>query len=132
MRYEFSTSTKKAAYAASGGVCMASGPVYGLDHETRCTLILVAGNHEFDHYPLPAHVEGSDGVENCMVVCKLHHSYKTRKFDIPVEAKIKRVHRKHGIDPDRRKLRPKMRSAGFRKGGPKQKIPSRKFEKRRS
>ena len=84
---------------------MASGPVYGLPPETRCTSILVAGNREFDHYPLPAHADGSDALENCMAVCKTHHSYKTRNFDIPAEAKIKRVRKKHGIDPVTRKQR---------------------------
>src|SRR6478609_4632528 len=117
MRHEFSLATKKAALKACGGVCMASGPVYGLPPETRCTSILVAGNREFDHYPLPAHADGSDALENCMAVCKTHHSYKTRNFDIPAEAKIKRVRKKHGIDPVTRKHKPK-------------KIPSRPFPKR--
>ena len=95
MRHEFSRGTKKAALLRSGGVCEASGTVYGLEPETRCTVSLGLGV-EFDHYPLPAHAENSNTVENCQAVCPAHHRFKTRTFDIPVEAKLKRVQRKHG------------------------------------
>ncbi len=115
MRHEFSARTIKAAKERAGGRCEASGPIYGLEPETRCTTVLVAGNHDVDHYPLPAHAEGSDRLENAVVVCKVHHLFKTRTFDTPAEAKIKRVRRKHGIDPDLRKPRRKLQSAPFQK-----------------
>lgn len=116
MRHEFTASTKKAARERANGVCEARGALYGLAPETRCMTILVAGNHEYDHYPLPAHAENSNTVENCVVVCKTHHSYKTANFDIPAEAKIKRVRKKYGLDPVTRKPGRKIQSPGFQPG----------------
>lgn len=121
MRYEFSTRTKKAALEAAGGVCMAVGTIYGLEPETRCTTILVAGNHEYDHWPIPATDDGSDTVENCMVVCKVHHRIKTSAYDVPMQAKGRRIRRANGPPELRRKTKsipsPKapMVSRGFDK-----------------
>lgn len=131
MRHEFSASVKKAARIAAGGICQAAGTLYGLPPETRCTVILVAGNHDYDHYPVPAHVEGSNTVENCMVLCKAHHAYKTAHFDIPAEAKIKRILKRDGKLPETRKHRPKkIQSRGFQKG--KRPIQNRQFQRKKS
>lgn len=113
MRHEFTPKTKRLAYSLAWGVCMAEGPTYGLEPETRCTTLLSPGNHDYDHYPKPAHAEGSDSVENCMVVCKVHHAWKTAHFDIPAEAKIKRRRKAAGLDPTTRKPRKPIQSKGF-------------------
>lgn len=93
MRYEFSKLTKREALKRSGNFCEAIGEVYGLAAGQRCNAPLGYGV-EFDHYPIPATERDSDGLENCVAVCKTCHSVKTRKFDIPVQAKVKRVNDK--------------------------------------
>lgn len=111
----------------SGGVCEARGTRYGFAPETRCTAILSETAVEFDHYPLGAHADGSNTLENCVCTCRRCNQYAANHTDKAVEAKIKRVQRKHGRRPDTRKPRPKIKSPGFRKGGPKQIIRSRGF-----
>jgi len=127
-RHEFSKPTRRAALARSGGVCEASGRVYGLQPETRCTALLSYGV-EFDHYPLPAHAEDSAKIDNCVACCPACHAWKTRTYDIPIEAKIKRVQRAHGRRPDNRKPRPKMKGPGFQKGS--RPMQSRQFERQK-
>lgn len=113
MRHEFSTKTKRAARERSGGFCEAVGDVYGLEPGQRCNAPLSRGV-EFDHYPVPATERDSDGLENCVACCKTCHSHKTRTFDIPVQAKTKRVSDKHlGV-----RTKSRLRSAGFAKAPP--------------
>lgn len=114
MRHNFTPRTKKAARERAGGACEAVGSVYGLPVGKRCLAPLGASGGEIDHYPLPAHAEGSDNLENAVVCCKSCHSYKTRNFDIPAEAKIKRIVRKAGPVELRRKTK-KINSPGFDK-----------------
>jgi 5-methylcytosine-specific restriction endonuclease McrA len=90
-RYEFSKPTMREADKRAGGRCEATGWVYGLEPGQRCNAPFKGGKKEFDHYPLPATMEGSDTLENCMVCCPECHGHKTRTFDIPVQAKTKRV-----------------------------------------
>lgn len=90
-RYEFSKEVKRQANARSGGRCEAVGVAYGLEPGQRCNAPFKAGAKEFDHYPLPATMEDSDTLENCMVCCPDCHGHKTRTLDIPVQAKTKRV-----------------------------------------
>lgn len=104
-RYEFSKPTQREALKRSGGRCEATGAVYGLDPGHRCNVLFKGGRKEFDHYPVPATEEGSNTLDNCVVCCPEHHLFKTRTFDIPVQAKVKRVSDKHlGI-----KIKPKGR-----------------------
>ena len=113
MRSEFSKPTKREALKRSGLLCEAVGTVYGLEPGQRCNAPLSHGV-EFDHYPVPATERDSDGLENCVACCKTCHGYKTRTFDIPVQAKTKRVSDKHlGIRPPSR-----WTSAGFRRAQP--------------
>ena len=113
MRSEFSKQTKRAALKRSGKLCEAVGSVYGLEPGQRCNAPLSHGV-EFDHYPIPATERDSDGLENCVACCKACHKFKTRTFDIPVQAKTKRVSDKHrGIRKPSR-----LRSAGFPKAEP--------------
>lgn len=88
-RYEFSKEVKRQANSRSGGRCEAVGVAYGLPPGQRCNSVLV--RKEFDHYPLPATMEESDVLENCVVCCPTCHKHKTRTLDIPVQAKTKRV-----------------------------------------
>ncbi len=93
-RHEFTKKTKREALLRSGGKCEAIGEVYGLSAAERCYSFLSYGV-EFDHYPEPAGVKGSNALDNCMSVCKLCHRHKTRTFDIPMQAKDKRIRDKH-------------------------------------
>lgn len=111
-RYEFSKSIMREALARSGGRCEARGVAYGLERGQRCDAVLKA--KEFDHYPLPATMEGSDTLENCVVCCPTCHGYKTRTLDIPIQAKTKRVSDKHlGI-----RKPSSFKSRGFEKAPP--------------
>lgn len=98
-RHEFSKTTKREALKRSQGLCEATGTVYGLEAGQRCNAPLSYGV-EFDHYPVQATEPGSDGIENCVAACRTCHGIKTRTFDIPTQAKSKRVRDKHlGIRP---------------------------------
>lgn len=108
-RYEFTKATMRAALARSAGRCEAMGVAYGLQPGQRCNAVLV--RKEYDHYPLPATMEGSDVVDNCIVCCPTCHGHKTRTLDIPVQAKTKRVSDKaNNIRPA-----PKLSSQGFQR-----------------
>jgi len=123
-RYEFSKQTKREALQRSGKLCEAVGSVYGLPPGQRCNAPLDSGV-EFDHYPAPATDKGSDTLENCVATCKTCHRFKTSTFDVPVQAKTKRVNDRHnGI-----RKAPTMRSAGFAKA-PKQRSATRPLKKR--
>lgn len=123
-RHEFSTKTKREALKRSGGLCEAVGAVYGLDPDQRCNGNLGAGV-EFDHYPLPATDKGSDTLENCVACCKTCHRIKTSHYDLPMQAKGKRVRDRHlGIKP-----KSKWTGRGFAKAEP-QRSASRPIRKR--
>lgn len=94
-RYEFGKEVKRQANARSGDRCEATGIVYGLERGQRCNAPLQGKRREHDHYPLPATMEGSDTLENCVTCCTDCHGHKTRTLDIPVQAKTKRVSDKH-------------------------------------
>ncbi len=113
-RHEFTKAVKRAAVARAKGRCEAVGEVYGLEPGQRCGADLGRG-FEIDHYPVPATEAGSDALDNAVVCCKLCHAHKTRTFDIPVQAKTKRVSDKHlGI------VKPagRIQSPGFRPAVP--------------
>lgn len=108
-RYEFTKKTKREALQRSGGLCEANDPVYGLEDGERCNAFLSYGV-EFDHWPIPAGVKDSNKLDNCMSVCKVCHRYKTRTYDIPMQAKDKRIRDKHsGITRPKQKIQ----SRGF-------------------
>lgn len=116
-RYEFSKETRRQARQRSEGRCVALGAVYGLEPGERCFAPLDRGV-EFDHYPAPATDNGSNTLENCVACCTDCHGRKTAAYDIPMQAKAKRVSDKHlGIRPPSkwqtpvRAPRPKQRSA---------------------
>jgi 5-methylcytosine-specific restriction endonuclease McrA len=109
MRYEFSKATKRAALARSDGFCEAVGQRYGLEPGARCNAPLDHG-WEADHYPVPAGEKDSDVLDNCVACCKVCHKHKTRTYDIPMQAKDKRIRDRHqGI----KQPKAKIRSRGF-------------------
>lgn len=93
-RYEFSKAVKREALRRSGGLCEATGVVYGLNFGQRCNAPLSHGV-EFDHYPVPATDKGSDTLDNCVACCPTCHRFKTSTYDVPMQAKGKRVRDKH-------------------------------------
>lgn len=129
-RHEFSRKTKAAALARSGGRCEATGERYGLKPGERCNAELAVTGVQHDHWPLGAHAEGSNTIDNDVVCCPRCNQWAANHGDKQREQKIKDVRRHHGLDPDKRKPKPRMRSRGFAKGGPKQKIASRPFPER--
>lgn len=89
-RHEFGKETRRAAIQRAGGMCEAVGPLYGLAEDQRCGANLGYG-FELDHYPLPAGDADSDTLANCVVCCKVCHRHKTSHYDVPMQAKGKRV-----------------------------------------
>jgi len=113
-RHNFSQAVKKAAKARAGGFCEAVGSVYGLEPGQRCNAPLAGKRVEIDHYPIPATDEGSDVLENAVTCCTDCHGRKTASYDIPMQAKGRRLAlRAEGIRPASQ-----MRSAGFVKAQP--------------
>jgi 5-methylcytosine-specific restriction endonuclease McrA len=124
MRHNFSSAIKRAARKRSGDRCEAIGEVYGLPAGQRCNAVLTGKRVEIDHYPIPATDEGSDVLENAVTCCTDCHSHKTTSYDIPMQAKGKRVSDKHlGIRRPSQWAKPAKRKA------PPQKTASRKIEK---
>lgn len=120
MRSEFSKPTKREALRRSNGLCEAVGEVYGLEPGKRCNAPLSHGV-EFDHYPIAATERDSDGLENCVACCKTCHRHKTSTFDVPMQAKSKRVRDRHlGIG----NATPKIQSAGFARAAPQRRASS--------
>ena len=88
MRREFSKAIKRDALARSGMLCEAEGALYGLKPNQRCNAPLAYGV-AFDH--ILADSNGGDPtLSNCAAVCLSCHGFKTRTFDTPRAAKIKR------------------------------------------
>jgi hypothetical protein len=130
LRHEFPAKIKRAALERSGGRCEAVGPRWGHLPGVRCNADLAATGVQHDHYPLGAHAEGSNTLENDVVCCPRCNQWAANHTDKAVEAKIKRVQRKHGTRPDTRKHKPKpIRSQGFQPGS--RPIPSRPFSTRK-
>jgi 5-methylcytosine-specific restriction enzyme A len=151
LRHEFTKKTKAAALERSGGRCEAVGERYGHPAGERCERAIGRGKVNYDHFPRGAHDPHPETrtVGNCVATCPQCNQFANNKFDTPREAKMKdvtyehavhqaRMKRKAGLDvPDpkrhrEKKPRPKMKGPGFRRGGPKQKIPTRPFPKRTS
>lgn len=87
-RKEFTKATKRAALKRSGGLCEASGAMYGLEPGKRCNAPLGNGV-EFDHVILDANSH-DNSLDNCCSACIPCHRYKTTKHDIPMAAKTLR------------------------------------------
>jgi 5-methylcytosine-specific restriction endonuclease McrA len=105
VRAEFSKPVKRAALKRSGGLCEASGPMYGLRLFAVCGSQLSYGV-EFDHVVLEANSH-DNSLENCAAVCKRCHSHKTRTHDTPTAAKTVRQQDKLGLGIRKRSSFPK-------------------------
>lgn len=114
-RHEFPIAVKRAVLKRSEGRCEAVGERYGLAHGVRCNADLSITGVQYDHWPLGAHAPDSATLENCTATCPSCNQHAANHTDKKVEAKIKRVRRLHGKDPDKRKPRPKIKSRGFTK-----------------
>jgi 5-methylcytosine-specific restriction endonuclease McrA len=104
-RAEFSKPVKREALKRSGGLCEASGPMYGI------RLFAVCGNQlsygvEFDHIVLDANSK-DNSLENCAAVCVKCHRWKTTKHDTPMAAKTVRQQDKLGLGIRKRSSFPK-------------------------
>lgn len=95
MRHNFSPKVKREAKKRANGHCEASGTVYGLEPGQRCNAPLAGKRVEIDHYPIPATDEGSDTLENAVTCCVTCHAFKTAHYDVPMQAKGKRVSDRH-------------------------------------
>jgi 5-methylcytosine-specific restriction enzyme A len=100
-RREFKQSVKREAVKRSGGLCEASGVLYGLEPDTRCNASLAYGI-VIDHILADSN-GGEPTLENAAAICKKCNRFKTDKFDTPRAAKTKRMFDKHlGIDRKRK------------------------------
>lgn len=88
MRREFSKAIKRDALARSGMLCEAEGALYGLKPNQRCNAPLGYGV-AFDHILADSN-GGEPTLDNCCATCLPCHGFKTRHFDTPRAAKIKR------------------------------------------
>lgn len=119
-RHNFTARTKREARARSGGYCEAVGEVYGLPPGQRCNAPMDGKRCEIDHYPIPATDEGSDTLENAVCCCVTCHAFKTASYDIPMQAKGKRISDRHvGIKQPSR-----LQSRGFEKRPPQRRASS--------
>ncbi len=82
MRSEFTKPTKLQAWERCGGYC-----------ECGCGLKIIGGV-EYDHYPIPAALGGSNELSNCRVLAKKCHRRITAEIDIPELAKSTRIYEK--------------------------------------
>lgn len=110
MRHEFTAAAIREADARAQGRCEATGERYGLPPGTRCNADLSVTGRQRDHFPRGAHDPHPETrtAVNCVVCCPRCNQYAANHTDKKVEAKIKRVRRKHGIEPDTRKPRRKI------------------------
>lgn len=108
-RHPFTAAAIREADARAAGRCEAIGERYGLPHGVRCNADLAVTGRERDHYPRGAHDPHPETrtAANCVVCCPACNQYAANHTDKKVEAKIKRIRKKHGLDPATRKHRPK-------------------------
>jgi 5-methylcytosine-specific restriction protein A len=102
-RREFSKPIKRDALKRAQGKC--ENPTCGA---------LFGVKFHFDHV-IADGLGGEPTLQNCAVLCYPCHDEKTRKHDVPLIAKVKRISDKHnGI----KTTRAKIQSPGFRKTKP--------------
>lgn len=102
MRSEFSQRTKLEAWRKANGHC------------ERCKKKIVAGDGpEYDHR-LPDRIGGGNDIENCQVLCKACHCWKTRD-DTPAICKTRSLEKQAA--KAKRKSRPMMgtKASGWKK-----------------
>lgn len=101
-RREFPGKVRVAAWKRSSGHCEV------------CTRKLSEGDIYYEHIVCDA-LGGPPTLENCGVYCKTCWSLKTRTYDHPTIAKVKRIEIRHvGAKRSRRPM-PGSRASGWRK-----------------
>jgi len=83
-RAEFSKATKQAALERCGGHC--EGGMHAKPFRIR--------KAEYDHFPVPAAIGGSNDLSNCRVLDKTCHRVITSEKDVPAIAKSNRIYEK--------------------------------------
>lgn len=81
MRREFPKQVKRDALKRAAGKCEQCDATFGV-------------KFHFDHI-IPDGLGGEPTIENCQCICHQCHNEKTRKHDVPLIAKAKRVSDKH-------------------------------------
>jgi 5-methylcytosine-specific restriction endonuclease McrA len=88
-RSEFTNKTKKSAFERCGGLCELCG--------------WTIHNAEYDHYPVPAALGGSNDLSNCRCLCRKCHRRITAEKDVPSIARTRRIREKRaGLRRSRR------------------------------
>jgi 5-methylcytosine-specific restriction protein A len=104
-----------------------------LERENGCCYLCrlpIDGPFDVDH-ELARELGGSDGIENLRPAHNHCHRQKS-KGDVRAIAKSNRVRQKHGLDPIRRKAKPKMRSGNRFPPKGSVKMQSRGFDQRKN
>jgi len=84
-RNEFTAETKRKAWQRAGGICEATGEMYGLPPGIRCTWDLKRGVN-YDHDDPDANSR-DNSLANCVCLCPPCHLHKTLHRDRPLIAK---------------------------------------------
>lgn len=84
-RHEFTSSTKRAAYERSGGICECHR-ILGMK---ACGVTLQSGQTFYEHIEQDF-ISGNNSLDNCAVLTKTCWYLKTNKMDKPIIAKVKR------------------------------------------
>ncbi len=103
-------------------------PAIDRDRAKTMTAREIISVFDFDHYPIPKALDGSNHPTNLVARVRAEHRGKTAKIDVPMIAKVKRVSAKHeefrrrmlakasSKDADEnpaKKRSPKIKSRGF-------------------
>lgn len=94
IRQEFTKNTKRAAWERSGGIC-------------QCGCGQRITTPEYDHWPVPAALGGSNALNNCRVLDKRCHRKLTAEHDTPRVKKATRVFEKRINAREKRRGFPK-------------------------
>ena len=89
MRSEFTSKTKRRAFARSNGVCECHLVPF-LDRPDGCGVKLVDGRIRYEHIN-PVEISSDNSLENCAVLTLACWREKTDKYDLPIIAKSNRV-----------------------------------------
>jgi len=82
-RKEFTKPTKELAFERAGGRC-----------ECGCGVKCTPGEVQYDHYPVPAALGGSNDLTNCRVLRTKCHRRITAVVDVPAISKSDRIYEK--------------------------------------
>ena len=106
-RREFPKTVKRDAFVRANGLCEGNG----------CGAKLMPAKFHYDH-DIADGLGGEPELWNCKVLCHACHSEKTRKHDVPLIAKTKRIQdREKGIKRPRRITRWRRMDGSIREAG---------------